>query len=427
MVYENQLSPYHDPLMSPNSPVQHFVDQHGNPIQKFTNQQNQQMVQQGYVMKGQHRYVPYSSEQRMMVNNNRMMSPGPQTYTIHNNPNGSVTYQQQNFYPSRTPPAVMFSPGGVSERSCSVPLSSPYMMHDNPQSPMFNMENIGTVRTTMPLRPNSQMSVSSSASPHHVPSSFSSEHSYMQQGNDLHGQQGVYSSQQPQQQQQQYQQQFHSENDIKLMIIRKIAEQLEASARTFDPNPIIVPKIIIRSASLDSTDSMPDLEPIPEAYSLTDIMEVIERDIQETRQMFPQRSLPSVIHHLPNNNNNNLPGHSSQVVKIIKQTQPPEKLIDFETIPVKTGRKTQTTHKRFQCIVCKKQFAGGSHLRNHFKTAVHRNEVLNTNQPDPVDLPETWRIEDFICTICAQTFNKRESLLKHMALHNKDGVTISQS
>lgn len=433
MVYENQLSPYHEQLLSPNSPVQHFVtiDQHGNTIQKFTGQYQQQLsqqsVQQGYIMRGQNRYVPYSGDQRMVVNNNRIMSPGPTTYNVQHHSNGSVTYQQQNYCPSRTPP-VMFSPSGGSERSCSVPLSSPYLMHDTPQSPMFNMENIRTVRNTMPLQSNSQMS--SGPSFQHIPGSItnvSSEHNYVQ-GHEMPGnvqgvsQQQAYSL--PQQMHhvvQHQQQQYHTENDIKLMIIRKIAEQLEASGRTFDPNPIVIPKIIIRSTSLDSTDSMPELEPVLEPYSsLDDIMDAIGKDIQETRQMFPQRNLSSVVHHRPNNSQVTAE-RASQVETIIKQP-PQEKLIDFETIPTKTGRKSKSTHKRFQCIVCKKQFAGGSHLRNHFKTAVHRNEVLNTNQPDPVNLPDTWRIDDHICTVCSQTFNKRECLLKHMALHNNDGV-----
>lgn len=431
MVYENQLSPYPEQLMSPNSPVQHFVtvDQHGNTIQKFANQYQQQPGQQ-YLMKGQHRYVPYPSDQRMVVNNNRMMSPSHTSGTYNNiqhHSSSGITFQQQNFCPSRTPPVSMFSPSGGSDRSCSVPLSSPYLVHEEPPSPMFNMESIGTVRNTMPLRPNSQIS-----SPLHVSGNLTgvnSEHNYVQ-GHEIHisqSQQQTFTLADQQtmphiipQQQNFSQQQYHSENDIKLMIIRKIAEQLEVSTRTFDQNPIVIPKMIIRSTSIDSNDSMPDLEPVLEPYLLEDIMEVIERDIQETRQMFPHKNFSSVVHHRPNTIQN-IPGRPSQVIKIIKQ-QPKEKIIDFEAGPMKSGRKTQTTQKRFQCIVCKKQFAGGSHLRNHFKTAVHRNEVLNTNQPDPVDLPETWRIDEHVCSICAQTFSKRECLLKHIALHNVDGV-----
>lgn len=447
MFYENQ-SPYHEHLISPNSPVQHFVtvDQHGNTIQKFSTQQYQQ--QQGPAMKGQHRYAPYMGDQRTNTNNNQMMDASP-TYNAPHHSNTGIAYQQQNYCPSRTPPD-MFSPGGGSDRSSSVPLTSPYMVQD-PQSPspMFNMENIGTVRNTMHLRPNSQTSVSSVSSPHHISgnmTSVSSEHNYVQ-GQEIHVQGvqtqtptynmaqqqqhqmlNVVPQQQAQQQPQQsqfVQPQYHTENDIKLMIIRKIAEQLEASARTFDQNPIVIPKVIIRSASIDSNDSMPELESLYEPYSIEDIMDVIEKDIQETRQMFPHRNLSTVVHHRPSSVQN-VSGRPTQVIKIIKQ-QPKEKLIDFEALPIKPGRKSQSTQKRFQCIVCKKQFAGGSHLRNHFKTAVHRNEVLNTNQPDPVNLPDTWRIDDHVCTVCAQTFNKRECLLKHMALHNNDGVSQSQT
>lgn len=196
--------------------------------------------------------------------------------------------------------------------------------------------------------------------------------------------------------------------------IKVIAQALMRSAETFDPNPINIPNFFSGSrSSIDSLDSMPELEPITESYTLTDLIEIIERDIQETYMQQHVPILPVKTHKVKEIRTNETTLH-----KLLKPPSKNSKTIDFLAPPHRGAAKKTT--KKFQCIVCKKQFAGASHLRSHFKTAVHKNEVLVTQMTDPVNMPETWKLEDSFCGICNKSFVDEYALHEHISTKHGD-------
>lgn len=355
---------------------------------------------------GNYQFIPYS------VNNQSVVIRHPvQQHSFQDAQRNFINNQHgQHQHHHHQQSTIMPSSFSPAHHHNSMP--SPYS-NSAPMSPFYEdpIPSSSSGRCSIPLGSNDRplsvelMSLHSQPSSPYVPADTRVDHNYIQPATPDYYSSVVSPSPL-----------YHYENTDPLpavinqqssyTIIEAIAQALMRSAETLDPAPIKLPPIFVTRCSVDSADSMPELESVSDASTLSDLLEIIERDIQET---YMQQHVPII------------PVQTQRVkvlsndVTVRQLLEPADngKTIDF-TKPTKRTTKSVAV-KKFQCIVCKKHFAGGSHLRNHFKTAVHKNEVLVSQMVDPVNMPETWKIVESTCGICGVIVPDDAALKIHTA------------